>query len=142
LLRESIYDFQWNIRDTTYVYFPDVNDAALDKSVEYSSVSSQVVIIVPTGYGVILENACRQMLLSLEETMISRRRKGRRRVPKERHVPLITPFDAHISFRTSFTAADLGWTKSHAVLELLRRSNRRARDAGCDEAILVAIPSG
>jgi hypothetical protein len=55
-------------------------------------------------------------------------------------MPLITTLDTYISFRTSFTAADLGWTRNRAVLELFRRYNRRAIDAACDEAILVDIP--
>lgn len=140
LLKELPCDFRWDIHDTTYVYFPDVDDAALDKAVEYSSIVPQVSIIVPTGYSEILENACRNMLLSLAETMSPHQRRRGRRIPRERHMPLIRPLDTHISFRTSFTAADLGWTNNHAVLELFRRHNRRVIDAACDESILVDIP--
>jgi len=122
------------------VYYPDVDDAALEKTVEYSSVSSQVIIIVPTGYSEILSNACEQKLLNLAEATTPRKRGRGRRILKERHMPLITPLDSHISFRTTFTAADLGWTHNHVVLELFRRYNRRAIAASCDEAILVDIP--
>ena len=139
LLKELPGEFRWDLYNTTYVYFPDVDDIALDKAVEYSSVLSQVNIIVPTGYSEILKNACRQMLLSLDETMNLRQRKGRRRIPRKHHMPLITPLDFHITFRTSFTAADLGWTNNRAVLELFRRHNRRVIDAACDESILVDI---
>ena len=139
-LKESPGDLRWNLHETIYVYCPDVDDNALAEAVEYSSVVPDVNIIVPTGHSEILANACRQMLLSLEETAIPRRRKGRQRISQERRMPLITPLDTHVSFRTSFTAADLGWTKNHAVLELFRCHNRRVINAACDDSILVDIP--
>jgi hypothetical protein len=155
ILKEAICDFRWQINDTTYIFFPDVDDNALDKAVEFSSILPTVIIIAPSGYAKILENACRHKFLSLEDTINSGRTTGgrqrRQKLSRSRssaiqtsvnkNMPLIFPLDSFISFRTSFTGADLNWTKNHVLLELLRRYNRRAINAECDEAILIDIPS-
>jgi hypothetical protein len=154
LLKEAICDFRWQINDTTYVFFPDIDDDALDKAVEFCSILPTVIIIAPSGYAKILENACRHKFLSLEDAInpgrttggrqrrqkLSRSRSSIMQTSANKNMPLIFPLDSFISFRTSFTGADLNWTKNHVLLELFRRYNRRAIHAVCNEAILIDIP--
>jgi hypothetical protein len=56
------------------------------------------------------------------------------------HTPTIVSLDDLISLRTLFTTWDLNWASDHVVLELLRRYNRLAADAGCEQVIMVDIP--
>ena len=129
--------FAWEINDTTYVYFPDVDDDALEKAVEIGSHLPPFIIIVPSGFAEILNNACRHKLISLEDTINPGRTTGSAEMPKivaftvirnanikNINMPLIFPLDSFISFRTSFTGADLKWTKNRVLLELFRRYNR------------------
>ncbi len=154
ILEETSGEVLWRLHETIYVYFHDVDDAAMDKAVDFSSFSSTIIIIVPSGYSEVLRNACKHRLLTLEEPMNSGQPTGNRRIRKktprlrslakqtstDRRMPLIFPLDTYISMRTSFTEADHNYTRNHVVLDLFRRYNQRVIDAACDKAILVDIP--
>ena len=102
------------------MYLPDVDNSALAKAIDLGSHSVTVTLIVPPKHD--------EMLRSGEPIL------------KER-TPSILSLDTLISLRQLFTSGDLGWTGDRVLLDLLRRYNRRAADAACDESILVDLPS-
>jgi hypothetical protein len=113
-------DFSWRIRDFTYVYLPDTDNAAFAKAIDLGSRSVHVTLIVPPGHEEILSRACRPIL------------KGR--------TPPILSLETVISFRVLFSSGHFGWTHERVVLELLRRYNRRVLEAACDQTLLIDIP--
>jgi hypothetical protein len=118
-LSERISDFTWHIRDCTYTYLPEIDDSALRRTVELASCSSSLTLIASPRHEDVLRAAC-------ESTLGFRR-------------PMVFGLDSFISLRTIFSSWDLRWPYDRVVLDLLRRANRRALDARCDESVLVHI---
>lgn len=120
-LTERHDEFTWQIRDCVYVYFPEIDNRALAKAVELESCAACLTIIVPPRHDEVFQRACESIL-------------GDR-------TPVIWSLDGFVSFRTIFSSVDLRWSNERVVVDLLRRSNRRAAESHSDESILVDIPT-
>lgn len=152
-LEETSTEIQWRLHEVIYVYFPDVDDAALNRAIEYSSVVSTVIIVVPRGHDEILWNACRHLTTAQSTTpkqqtetrrthhKSSRSRSLAIKTSTKCQMPSIFPLDTYLSIRTCNTQIDRHWPRDRVILDILRRYNHRVINAACDKAILVAIPS-
>jgi hypothetical protein len=119
-LEEWPYDLRWQIRDCIYSYVPEIDNGTLPRVIGFGKRLQTVTLIVPQQHDQLLWRLC-------QETLSGR-------------TPMIQSLDTFISLRTLFSSWDFGWPIERVVWDLLRRFNRRAVDACCDESILVDIP--
>ena len=149
-VEETSTEIRWRFGDLIYAYFPDVDDAALEKAVEYSSIATVIAIIVPPGYDWILWSGCTLVTTIPDQPMEGRRtrRESSRsqslamQTSKECCMPWIFPLHTYIAIRTCDAEIDRQWPRDRVILDLLRRYNQRVVDSARDKAILVDIPTG
>jgi hypothetical protein len=94
---------QWRISDLIYAYFPVVDDDVLHACL-YSLSPENYFVIVPSRYEFVLQQSLKNSL-----------------GPRS---PTILTFDGAISWRTSFDAIHLGWSRDRMLSEFLQCYNR------------------
>jgi hypothetical protein len=110
----------WQIRSLAYLYFPSVDDEALEACRNLESRGRVFTVITPPGREFLFRQALRATL--------------------DERSPTVFSLDGFISWRIMFAAIDLKLTHDATLRELLARYNRRVVANGNCTSILVKVP--
>jgi len=116
---ETLAKCSWRIRDFRFVYFPAVDDDALNWCTRSESKMPECTVIVPSNHESVLRHALIDVL------------QGRS--------PMVFSIDSFISLRIFFSSGDAGWSHKQTMLKLLSDCNQHIAEANLDD-LRVKIP--